>query len=153
MINYVIGDATNPQGNGNKIIAHVVNDLGLWGSGFVVPLGNKWPRAKHEYQQWAHGNAQSFALGETQLVQVEDDIYIANMVAQRGVRGPDYTHPLRYDALGACLWILDTLAIGLNASIHMPRIGCGLAGGVWEEVEPLILEELRDRDVTVYDLE
>ena len=35
----------------------------------------------------------------------------------------------------------------------MPRIGCGLAGGKWSRVEPLIIERLVKRDiaVTVYD--
>jgi hypothetical protein len=35
----------------------------------------------------------------------------------------------------------------------MPRIGCGLAGGRWERVEPLVTAELTDRGVhvTVYD--
>jgi hypothetical protein len=36
----------------------------------------------------------------------------------------------------------------------MPRIGCGLAGGRWELVEPLVIGHLVRRDVavTVYDL-
>lgn len=35
----------------------------------------------------------------------------------------------------------------------MPRIGCGLAGGKWERIEPIILEELVAKGVeaTVYD--
>ncbi|WP_285749234.1 hypothetical protein [Lentzea sp. NBRC 105346] len=35
----------------------------------------------------------------------------------------------------------------------MPRIGCGLAGGEWDRIEPLITSELVDHDipVTVYD--
>ena len=35
----------------------------------------------------------------------------------------------------------------------MPRIGCGLAGGRWEKVEPLVRTRLSDRgiSVTVYD--
>jgi hypothetical protein len=41
----------------------------------------------------------------------------------------------------------------LNASVHMPRIGCGLAGGKWEKIEPIIQKHLCDGgiDVTVYD--
>ena len=37
----------------------------------------------------------------------------------------------------------------------MPRIGCGLAGGKWTEVEPLIEVHLVSADVpvTVYDFE
>lgn len=35
----------------------------------------------------------------------------------------------------------------------MPRIGCGLAGGQWEEIEPLIVSQLIEKGVavTVYD--
>ncbi len=35
----------------------------------------------------------------------------------------------------------------------MPRIGCGLAGGTWARIEPLITTTLcaQDVDVTVYD--
>ena len=32
----------------------------------------------------------------------------------------------------------------LSASVHMPRIGCGLAGGKWEEIEP-IAADVRSR--------
>jgi O-acetyl-ADP-ribose deacetylase (regulator of RNase III) len=41
----------------------------------------------------------------------------------------------------------------LNASVHMPRIGCGLAGGEWSKVEPIIIETLCKNgvEVTVYD--
>jgi hypothetical protein len=37
----------------------------------------------------------------------------------------------------------------------MPRIGCGLAGGEWSRVEPLILSHLSDQGlaVTIYDFE
>jgi hypothetical protein len=35
----------------------------------------------------------------------------------------------------------------------MPRIGCGLAGGTWDKIEPLIQSALikKNIDVTVYD--
>jgi hypothetical protein len=36
----------------------------------------------------------------------------------------------------------------------MPRIGCGLAGGKWEEIEPIIKNTLCEKGVavTIYDL-
>jgi len=36
----------------------------------------------------------------------------------------------------------------------MPRIGCGLAGGSWDQIEPLLEEHLAGAgfDVRVYDL-
>jgi len=44
-------------------------------------------------------------------------------------------------------------ALEPGASVHMPRIGCGLAGGRWPRVEPPITERLvrRGVKVTVYD--
>ena len=48
---------------------------------------------------------------------------------------------------------LATKAAELDASVHMPRIGCGLAGGHWSRVEPLVMRRLVERGVavTVYD--
>ena len=42
-----------------------------------------------------------------------------------------------------------------DCSVHMPRIGCGLAGGKWEDVEPRIKNELiaYKIETTVYDFE
>lgn len=52
-----------------------------------------------------------------------------------------------------CLTALAGHATRLTASVHMPRIGCGLAGGRWERIEPLIITALcaQDIPVTVYD--
>lgn len=82
----------------------------------------------------------------------------ANMVAQHGVRH-DRTAPraVQYDALRSCL---DQVAHFCTmhpssevASVHMPRIGCGLGGGTWNEIEPIIQSTLTARGVpvTVYD--
>ncbi len=32
----------------------------------------------------------------------------------------------------------------------MPRIGCGLAGGKWEEIEPIIQSALLENGIEVY---
>jgi O-acetyl-ADP-ribose deacetylase (regulator of RNase III) len=86
-------------------------------------------------------------------VQVEPYIWVANMVAQKGMKTGSNGPPIRYEAVRACLKKLGEEANGLRASIHMPRIGCGLAGGRWEEIEPIILDELASHGVvvTVYD--
>lgn len=61
--------------------------------------------------------------------------------------------PVRYEAMDTALGRLADKAAELNASVHMPRIGCGLAGGEWSRVEPLIAERLVRWGiaVTVYD--
>ncbi len=54
-----------------------------------------------------------------------------------------------------CLRRLAVEAKWLGASVHMPRVGCGLAGGRWEEVEPILFEELTSQGVgaTVQDVD
>ena len=58
------------------------------------------------------------------------------------------------DAVRQCLKEVALFAIDHKASVHMPRIGCGLAGGKWELMEQIIKEELITKEiaVTVYDL-
>ena len=36
---YAVGDTTLPMNNGPGIIAHICNDIGQWGKGFVSPPG------------------------------------------------------------------------------------------------------------------
>jgi O-acetyl-ADP-ribose deacetylase (regulator of RNase III) len=61
---------------------------------------------------------------------------------------------VRYNAIRLGLRSVAAYTIAHSASIHLPRIGCGLAGGRWEEIEPIISEELSAAGlaVTVYDL-
>lgn len=64
-----------------------------------------------------------------QLVQVKPDTRVANMIGQRGTRTGSNGPPVRYDAIERCLAALAEHTEQLDASVHMPRSGCGLAGG------------------------
>ncbi|MGV9846667.1 macro domain-containing protein [Streptomyces fungicidicus] len=153
-ITYVRGDAIVPSVKGVKIVAHVCNDIGGWGKGFVLAVSRRWPEPERAYRTWHRERASNdFALGALQLVRVERYVWVANMIGQRGVRTGSKGVPVRYEAIGTALGLLAGRATELNASVHMPRIGCGLAGGTWSRVEPLITERLvrRGVPVTVYD--
>ncbi|GIE77040.1 Appr-1-p processing protein [Actinoplanes philippinensis] len=155
-IRFVKGDATSPQAKGPKIIAHVSNDIGGWGKGFVVAISRRWREPERAFRQWHRERAgNDFGLGATQLVRVRPDVWVANMVGQRGIRTGSGGPPVRYEAIGQCLHTVAGHAVELGASVHMPRIGCGLAGGRWERIEPLIVDALcaRDIPVTVYDFD
>lgn len=151
-LQYATGDATRPDASGNKVISHVCNDRGGWGRGFVVAVSRRWPQPEREYRTWSRTTG--FRLGAVQLVQVEPDTWVANMVAQRGYRTSSNPVPLRYDALEECLAVLAAQAAELDASVHMPRIGSGLAGGTWDQITPVIDSTLTARGIatTVYDL-
>jgi len=170
-IKYVQGDATRPQGTGAKIIAHCCNTSGAWGRGFVLALSRRWSLPERAYRSW-HGAGAiamtishfgktinvpvSFSLGEVQVVTVEHNhLYVANLIGQEGIR-PDNKGraPVRYDAIRQGLKHVGYYATQLELSVHMPRIGAGLAGGRWDEITRIIADELTSRgvSVTVYDL-
>ena len=150
---YVKGDATQPQASGSRIIAHICNTRGGWGRGFVLALSKRWKEPEQCYRDWYK---QGFNLGDVQFVVVEEyhngQIVVANMIAQEGISWRNGEPPIRYEALKKCLAKVAERAKEIDASIHMPRIGCGLAGGKWKRVEPIVAEVLAGISVTIYDL-
>jgi O-acetyl-ADP-ribose deacetylase (regulator of RNase III) len=114
----------------------------------------RWPEPEKAYRAWYRDRAYNdFGLGAAQFVQVERYVWVANLVGQRGIRTGSKGVPVRYEAIQTALGRLADKAAELGASVHMPRIGCGLAGSRWSRVEPLITERLvtRGTAVTVYD--
>ena len=153
-IEYIKGDATAPIGTGTKIIVHVCNDVGAWGRGFVMTLSKCWPEPEQRYHAWHKGEEkQPFALGEVQFVQVSDTVWVANVIGQRDIRTLNGVPPVRYEAIRTGLRKVALEARRLHASVHMPRIGCGLAGGDWNIVGKIVEDELANIGVpvTVYD--
>jgi len=132
MITYITGDLFNNLPNDKDIlITHVCNDIPAWGSGFVVPLMAKWPQLK------THHYLRKSKLGETEFERVSDNIRVANMIAQKGVRGPQYARPLQDDSLVKCMETV-ALSLCLNEEIYAPKFGALRAGAKWEEIEVLI---------------
>jgi O-acetyl-ADP-ribose deacetylase (regulator of RNase III) len=154
-IEYITGDATNPQGIGPRIIVHVCNDVGGWGRGFVVALSRRWAEPERRYRAWYHGaEATPFALGQVQFVPVEDQLWVANLIGQHDIRPHQGVPPVRYEAIREGLARVATFAQQQRASVHMPRIGAGLAGGDWDVISQIVEDELTAKSisVTVYDL-
>ena len=153
-IEYAKEDATSPPGEGNKIIVHVCNDIGGWGRGFVMAISSRWKEPEENYRQW-HSSKINFALGGVQFVKVEGNIRVANLIGQRDIKNnKDGIPPIRYEAISKGLNNVADKAKEIAGTVHMPRIGCGLAGGFLDKMEKIILEELVDKgiQVTVYDL-
>lgn len=154
-IQYIPGDATCPKVMGNKIIGHVCNDIGAWGQGFVLAVTKRWRTPQIEYKKWIKESDDSL-LGLNQYVNVEPDIIVANMVAQHGIMPIIDSEtlktipPIRYDALRKCLADLSKMAIETHSSVHLPKIGAGLAGGDWKVIEAIINEELIVKGIITY---
>jgi O-acetyl-ADP-ribose deacetylase (regulator of RNase III) len=149
-ITYLKGDATAPRGSGCRLVAQVVNDSAFtWGGGFSLAVRQKWPSAQQAFRTWAYGDRRNLSLGNVHLAPVDDMLSIASMVAQRGY-GPSANPRIRYSALQTCLQSLCTIAVDQRATVHMPRVGSGLAGGSWSVVSELIDETLCRRGVSVF---
>ena len=150
-IKYIVGDATNPIGEGDKVIVHCVNSVGIWGSGFVMALSAKWKQPEAAYRLWSKDKA-TFVLGNVQMVKVETNIIIANLIGQ--VMG--YSNgepPIRYDAIREGLKAVKEFCLLHKHSFHSPQFGAALSGGSWEVIEQIIKEEICafDIPVTVYE--
>jgi len=151
---YVRGDVTQPRGESNKIVAHIVNDKSsTWGAGAARAIGNRWISAHRDFKNWTIARREEFELGTVHSYEVSSDLTVVSMVAQHGF-GDSSKPRIRYAALRGCLASLANIAVGQHASVHMPRIGTGFAGGNWRVIEDLIAETLIGRGikVTVYDL-
>ena len=152
MLSYVEGDATAPRAAGPRVVVHVCNDVGGWGAGFVLAVSRRWKAPEREYRAWFKASDGTFQLGAVQFVEVEPDMWVANLIGQHGIRPTKAGPPVRYDAIRAGLREVADFAARHEASVHMPRIGSGLAGGDWSTIEDIVTSELAELDVTVYDL-
>lgn len=153
-IQYLVGDATEPRGDGERIIAHVVNDATpRWGGGFALVIRRRWRAAQADFVEWTEQDRSRLRLGKHRLFSVGDQLSVFHMVAQHGY-GPSDRPRIRYHHLETCLRALTATAHEHAASVHMPRIGCGQAGGNWAVVAELIDDILcrNGVEVTVYDL-
>ncbi len=138
-------------------LPHVCNDEGIWGSGVVIPIKSKFPEAYREhiidFEKCKSTNVNF--LGRTQIVQVKPNLFVVNMVAQKGIGG---VRPLRYDCLATCMSDLrehakNQLVSGKRAFVYAPKFGSYRAGGNWDFIDLLINDfwEKNGIDVTIYE--
>lgn len=148
-INYLVGNVLESKIEEDKIIVHICNDIGAWGKGFVLSLSSKWKLPEEEYRKW-YKSKKNFELGEVQIIKVNENTFVGNMISQRGIRKNFTSVPMRYESLDKCLEKVSIFALEKNLKVLMPRIGCGLAGGIWEKITPIIERQLCSKGIEVY---
>jgi len=156
LLTYRHGDATVPATTAPTILVHCCNDVGAWGRGFVLAVSHRWPQPEAAYRRWPYtptADGVRFGLGAVQCVPVTSTLWVANLIGQHGLRTSYAGPPIRYDAVEQGLGRVRDFALAQQAVVQMPRIGCGLAGGTWDRIEPLIQRTLSAAGiaVTVYD--
>ena len=133
------------------IICHQVNCQGVMGAGLAKQIADKWPQVYEAYKE--HIEYQKFyktpVLGTIKVANiVENQKWCVNMFAQDKYGHANAFHIFTdYEAFQSCLNNLyETIMIfdpdnQLGWTIAFPyKIGCGLAGGNWLIIEPMIEE-------------
>lgn len=156
-----------------KVLSHCSNDSGGWGAGFVKAINRRWTLPETAYRQWYRSKkvpdrlfdegkvftTGGFALGEVQFSRVAGDLWVASIIGQRSYTSHDNYEeedgpPIRYEAIEAGLRKIRDFCLARRATVHMPRMGTGFAGGEWSRIEALVQAELINHNIvtTVYDL-
>lgn len=124
--------------NTTGIIVHGCNVSGGYGSGIAGIIADKYPEAQHEYflkmDGYSYKQPNRAALGTIQPVKIYDDFYIVNGFTQLRYGGPGvrWANP---SAIRDVLDLTADFAIKMKMDVYAPKIGTGLGGITWEEVE------------------
>lgn len=160
-MNYVKGDliAALPDYKDKLVfIPHVVNNSGqTFHKGFVEALNNRWPAdLKIKSPQWRYlSRGKNWLLGETQFVDPEPGIVVANMCAQDNLN-TDLTVRLQYGHLARCMMnvedemVYQDCLIDKDVVVLAPKFGSGIAGGNWDIVENMIENIWCDFEVNIF---
>lgn len=131
------------------IICHQVNCQGVMGTGIALSIKQKWPKVFEEYRNKLlmprYKN-----LGKAQILNVGDDLYIANLFGQFDF-GRDYRRT-EYGSIYAALKELRAWSVirarmegKQNWPIYFPwKMSCNNAGGNWNLVMEMLDELFPD---------
>ena len=115
-----------------------------------MAISKRWKEPAKQYKQW-YKEGEGFALGAVQFVAVEENVWVANIIGQHKIyKDENGNPPIRYEAVKEGLQQVAEFAKKMNAKVQMPRIGCGLAGGSWDEIEAIIEDTLLQKGVEVF---
>lgn len=150
MIEVVSGDAVAALQDGRiQVLGHQVNLDGVMGAGIARQIARTWPVVLSRYKEALF--RQSLVLGGAQIVSVAPERWVANIAGQ--------VHPTRrgratdYEALDSGLWYMAAFLKVHEVTGGLPYgIGCGLAGGDWAVVEPIIHKAFTDCRLTLFRL-
>lgn len=140
-------DFSNDQGE-FKVIMHGCNMQGVMGSGVAKEFKSRYPHAFEKYKQDIN---LGMSLGGWSIAKTgthRREIYLISAITQKfyGTDGKQYAS---YEAIeNVMMHVLNHVDV-----VVMPKIGCGLGGCKWENVEAIINKWLPEgKTVYVYSL-
>lgn len=144
-IKRVVGDIIQLAENGEfDVIIQGCNCMNTFGKGLALAIKNNYPDAYVADCKTVKGDVNK--LGTITYANV-GKFTIVNAYTQY-----DYVGPMprsSVDAIQSCMQQVKQTFSGLR--LAYPRVGCGLAGGDWQVVYPIILNALEGEDQTFVD--
>ena len=142
MLNYKTADVTTAT---EQVVAHGVNCTGHFGSGVAGAIKRNHPYVRDQYLSLTE-----HVLGTCQFVEYNDQIWVnAHTQQDKGYDGEQYAD---LNSVAYCLVEIDNYMHEHNLhTIAMPKIGTGLGGLNWDDVEILVEGILGDYEVTIYE--
>lgn len=146
------GDVTEvvPQDNAVHFLPNNCNNQGIAGSGVIVAFRNKWAHTIELYEEWyeiydgTEGSEELkktfpkglgvdntiFELGNAQFVMAEPQIYVVNMIGQKGFGGVTGMPPGRYEAIEECLRKISICCERVLENNRIPYIDAPMFGAM-----------------------
>lgn len=145
------------------VIAHGCNCYTTMGAGIALTIGNEFPEAKRADEKLPIANGPK-RLGKLSYAKIDIEgkdtkSLLFNLYSQH-MPGPDFKLKALISSLRWMTKVIEQEYQYKNSKgvsvfkpnkikIGLPLIGCGIAGGDWEEVREYIKEELSEFDVTI----
>ncbi len=146
MIHYVEGDILLTDA---RAIAHGLAANDPMDQGLALSLHERYPAMHKDYHHWCHVSHPK--PGEAWLWGCADGRFIINLISQEGGYGGDKRPGKATTAhVNHALRSLKKVLANENLpSVALPRLATGVGGLEWDDVKPLIENQLADIDIPV----
>lgn len=133
------------------IICQQVNCKGVMGAGLAKAISDKFPIVKEKYLENYKKN-KGMQLGSFQIIDVvvtsSDFLAVCNLYTQDNYGNSNITKKCYTDKELLINAIECVCSSNQNTKVYIPiKIGCGLAGGNWEEIKEDIIKLIKKRNI------
>lgn len=133
------------------IICQQVNCKGVMGAGLAKAISDKFPIVKEKYLENYKKN-KGMQLGSFQIIDVvvtsSDFLAVCNLYTQDNYGNSSITKKCYTDKELLINTIECVCSSNPNTKVYIPiKIGCGLAGGNWEEIKEEIINLIKKRNI------
>ena len=148
---YIKGDLIKLALTGNfEVIAHGCNCMCTMGACIAKTIKSEFPEAYQADCATEKGDKNKLGICSFATCKTENGFCdVVNAYTQYDYRGKGVL--VEYDAVRSCMkWLKKNYS---GKKIGLPKIGAGLAKGDWNIIESIIVEELKNENLTIVLLE